>query len=324
MKQILSILVFLFTYNTAFPQLDPAAGVFPGIDVLEQNNFKEIEGKKVALLTNHAGRSRDGRLTLNILKESGIVNLTGLFVPEHGFFTTIPAGEKVKDDTVFGVRAYSLYGGSKSPDDNLLKKCDVVVVDLQDIGIRSYTYISTMYNTMKACANAGKPIIILDRPNPIGGIVVDGGVLDDNVRSFVGMVPVSYLHGCTFGELAMMINNEGWLGTKKDSGKLKCELTVIKMKGWERWMAWEDTGLFWYPTSPHIPSVNAVRGAAVLGIIGELGMISIGIGTTSPFQYLGSPDFDYKKFEEVIEHISYNGLVLDQSPLSAILWYVQK
>jgi uncharacterized protein YbbC (DUF1343 family) len=158
---------------------------------------------------------------------------------------------------------------------------------LQDIGIRSYTYISTLYKMMDAAAEYGKPVYILDRPNPMGGLVVDGNTVDSGLISFVGIVPVSYIHGCTIGELAAMINDEGWLPKDENGQPRKCNLAVIKMEGWRRQMIWEDTGLKWFHTSPNIPSVNAIRGAAVTGIFGELGIFNIGIGADVPFQFIG-------------------------------------
>jgi uncharacterized protein YbbC (DUF1343 family) len=163
-----------------------------------------------------------------------------------------------------------------------------------------------MYYLIKAAAEHNKPVYILDRPNPIGGNVVDGNVLEKGRESFVGIVPIPYLHGCTFGELANMIVGESWLGKNKKGKALKANVHVIKMQNWTREMAFEDTGLTWFPTSPHIPSVDAARGAAVLGIFGELGIINIGIGTTLPFQYVGSPKF---KADAVISDLqSVNGL----------------
>jgi uncharacterized protein YbbC (DUF1343 family) len=298
-------IVLLIAINfLIFSEQGKAENFALGIDVLEQSGFEILKGKKVALLTNHSGRNSEGISTVEILKNSDSVELSALFTPEHGFYTTVPAGKAVSDEKIFGVSAYSLYGLTKSPPASLLEKFDVVVVDIQDIGVRSYTYISTVFKTMKACAENGKPIIILDRPNPLGGLIFDGNTVEPGMESFVGIIPVSYIHGCTIGELAEMISGEGWLGG------LDCDLTVVKMNGWHRHMMWEDTGLTWYPTSPHIPTVNSVRGIAALGIFGELGIISIGIGTTLPFQYLGSPDLKTFEVQEILDSNYFQGLQL--------------
>ena len=307
-KRIFFILIFFAAYINAYSQTDTNR-VLPGIDVMAENGFDAVSGKRILLLTNHSGRNHEGRLTLDILKNSGKCDLVGILTPEHGFYTTVPAGDHVANDSVNGVPAYSLYGKNRKPERIILNKCDAVVIDVQDIGIRSYTYLSSLYKTMQACAEYGKEVIVLDRPNPLGGLIVDGNTTEPDLKSFVGIIPVSYIHGCTFGELAEMINNEGWLSEKKGR-ELKCDLKVVEMKNWKRWMVWEDTKLPWFPTSPHIPTVDALRGAAVLGTLGELGVISIGIGTTSPFQYLGRPGFKTDYFEKYLGGKEFSGLTL--------------
>ena len=305
---ILFIAVLFLTSINSFAQDTPKIKL--GIDVLEERNFKQIEGKSIALLTNHAGRNRDGKLTLEILKETDKCILYSILTPEHGFYTTVPAGEHVDDQTLYNLPMHSLYGANRRPMHAQLRNVDAVVVDLQDIGVRSYTYLSTLYKTMDAAAEHGKEVIILDRPNPIGGLIVDGSVLDTNFRSFIGIIPISYIHGMTFGELAMMINYNGWLPNGDDGEPRECKLTVVKMKGWQRWMAWEDTGLEWYPTSPNIPTVASVRGIAMLGIFGELGCCSIGVGTTLPFQYFGTSDMNVKAMEIQLGSLEWPGLTL--------------
>jgi uncharacterized protein YbbC (DUF1343 family) len=153
---------------------------------------------------------------------------------------------------------------------------------------------------MSVCAELGIPVIVLDRPNPIGGEIVDGNVVEPGMESFIGIAPISYVHGCTIGELAEMFNDEEWLEKGSDGIVRKCSLTVVSMTGWQRKMRWEDTHLMWFPTSPNIPTVDAARGAAMLGLFGELGTIAIGIGTTLPFQYAGNPDF---KTDEVLNTV---------------------
>ena len=276
-----------------------ATKVILGIDKLIQSNFAEIKGKNVGLFTNFSGRTNGGLLTAEILANSKAINLQCIFSPEHGFYGGSHAGECVNNSEVFGVRMISLYGATRRPKLEDVQKLDVVLIDIQDIGIRSYTFLSSVNYMLTACAEAGVPAIVLDRPNPIGGNTVDGSVTEKGAESFVSLLPVSYIHGLTLGEISIMMNEEGWL--KNDNGEIqKCDLTVIKMDGWERNMRWEDCNLFWFPTSPQIPSPEAVYGAATLGIFGELSLFNIGIGTSLPFRYLGFPEMnELTVFEEI-------------------------
>lgn len=303
----LTVLSFLILLSINIQAQKQVTDIKLGIDVLLESNFDIIQGKKVALLTNHSGRNAEGRLTAEIMAKSNLFSLEYILTPEHGFYTSVPAGDHVDDSNINGVKIHSLYGASRKPDINILKRCDVIVVDLQDIGVRSYTYLSTLYKTMQAAAEINMPLLVLDRPNPLGGIIVDGNTVEKGKESFVSIIPVSYIHGCTFGELAEMINNENWLENNK-----KCNLTVVKMKNWERWMHWNDTGLFWFPTSPHVPTEQSVKGIATTGIIGELGIISIGIGTTLPFQYIGNLSFDSEEFIKIMDN-NIQGIRLEKA-----------
>jgi uncharacterized protein YbbC (DUF1343 family) len=291
----------ILSIQSSFPQGMTENHVKLGIDRLAENNFKLIENKKVALLTNNAGRNSKEELTAEVLARATNFKLTAILTPEHGFYTAVPAGDKVSDDTLFGVPTYSLYGSNRRPTAAQLSSCNIIVVDIQDIGVRSYTYISTLYKVMDAAAEYGKSVMVLDRPNPLGGIIVDGNTVDKGSESFIGIIPVSYIHGCTIGELAKMINEEGWLPDGSDGKPRKCKLTVVKMENWKRWMNWEDTGLMWFPTSPNIPTLDAVRGYGMIGAFGELGTVNIGIGTTLPFQYLGGIDFQTESTDRLLQ-----------------------
>lgn len=271
-----------------------------GIDNFIENPPFELIDREIILVANQASRTSNNLSTVDAIIKSNKFKLKYILVPEHGYFTSVPAGETVADDNLNGIPLISLYGKSKTPSRELIQKCDAIVIDIQDIGVRSYTYLSTVYNVLAVAADLGKKVYILDRPNPLGGIIVDGTLLDINYKSFVGIIPVTYLHGCTMGELTYMMNSEKWLKTK-DGKSVECDLEILKMSNWNRWQTWEDLGLHWIPTSPHIPTVNAIRGAATLGTLGELGVMSIGIGTTLPFQYLGATDFDYEKFANFID-----------------------
>lgn len=301
------ILLFFFvaTINSSAQQVK----VKLGIDLVVDNDFEIFRGKRLAILSNNAGRSSKKKLTVELFAKSKKCKLVSIFAPEHGFKTWVRAGRKVKDDSLFGIPVYSLYGKNRRPRKFQLHNIDMVVIDLQDIGIRSYTYISSMYNMMDACAEWGIPVVVLDRPNPMSGLVVDGNVLDSGLKSFVGIIPVPYIHGMTIGELAQMINEEGWLSKDYFGKPRKCNLSIIAMENWERRMVWEDTGLFWTPTSPNIPTPNAVRGCAMMGIFGELGLFPISLGVKLPFQYFGRIDFD--NIQSIIDSIKLPGVILE-------------
>jgi uncharacterized protein YbbC (DUF1343 family) len=283
-----------------------------GIDQLIENNYDLIAGKKVVLVTNQSGRTRTLLPTVSAVRMSQTTILQAVLTPEHGYYGVARAGETVADsaDSLDGIPLRSLYGSTRRPTREMLGDCDVVLFDVQDIGLRSYTFLSTLYNVMDACAEYNKPLIVLDRPNPLGGKVVDGNVPDSGMTSFVGIIPIPYVHGCTFGELARMTNEEGWLPRGADSLPRHCALTVVPMQNWERWMSWEDTDFIWTPTSPHIPTVDALRGAAMTGVWGELGIASIGIGYTLPFQMFGTPTLKTKLLLEVLQKRSFPGITM--------------
>lgn len=290
-------------------QTPPAAKVRLGIDVLEAGGFKPLAGQRVGLVTNPTGVTSDLRSTVDVLANAPGVKLVALYGPEHGVRGDAAAGAKVADakDAATGLPAYSLYGQTRKPTPEMLRDVDVLVFDIQDIGSRSYTYISTLALVMEAAAENGKRVVVLDRPNPIGGVRVEGRVLDPAFRSFVGQLEIPYVHGMTVGELARMIDGERWLAPDeprqvgasgahgKDVPVRRCELTVVPMEGWRREMLWADTGLTWVPTSPHIPRADSSAFYAMTGIIGELGVVSEGVGYPLPFELIGHPELDAQK-----------------------------
>lgn len=261
-----------------------------GIDNLLDTKFSMLRGKRIVLVTHAAARSYRNKTALEEFQLAKELKLVRLLTPEHGFHGVVIAGKHVLDDTINGIAAKSLYGPLRRPTKDLLNDADAVVIDLQDIGVRSYTYMSTMIEVMDACAEYGLACLVLDRPNPLGGLVVDGNVLNRDVISFIGRLPIPYIHGMTLGEIATMANELQWLSQKNTAAQRRCDLTVIRCKRWTRSMTWEDLGRSWYPTSPNIPTVAAIRGYAITGLLGELGACSIGMGTASPFQYIGMPD----------------------------------
>lgn len=250
-----------------------------GIEVLKEQNFKPLEGKRVGLITNPTGVDNNLKSTIDILHEAPNVKLVALFAPEHGVRGDAHAGDFVANssDRKTGVPVYSLYTRTKAPTAAMLKNIDVLIYDIQDIGCRSFTYISTMGLAMKAAAENNVEFMVLDRPNPLGGKKVEGGLVEDKYISFISQFKIPYVYGLTSGEMAILLNEENMLGKK-------CKLEVISMEGWKRDMIYEDTGLHWIPSSPHIPQPISAIFYPVSGILGELGIMSIGVGYTIPFQ----------------------------------------
>lgn len=246
-----------------------------------------LKNKRVGLVVNHTSVVGNGQVHLLDTLHSLHINVAAVFAPEHGFRGDADAGETVRDgkDSKTGTPIISIYGNNKKPTSAQLRGVDVVMFDIQDVGARFYTYISTMQYVMEACAENGKEFIVLDRPNPCDH--VEGPVLKPAFRSFVGMHQIPVLHGCTVGELARMINGEGWVNGTKNA----CKLTVIPMLGWEH-------GQFYslpIKPSPNLPNDLSVRLFPSLCAF-EATKVSVGRGTTFPFQVLGSPDKKYGDF----------------------------
>lgn len=256
------------------------AQVKTGVEMLREGGFECLRGKRVGLVTNPTGVDRDLKSTVDILFEADEVNLVALYGPEHGVRGDVLAGEKVSDqvDAKTGLPVHSLYGKTRKPTAEMLKGIDVIVYDIQDIGCRSYTFISTMGKVMEAAAENNIEVVVLDRPNPLGGLKVEGSGVSEDYFSFVSQFDIPYIYGLTCGELALYLNEE-----------IKCKLTVVPMECWERNMLWADTELPWVPTSPHIPSPEAAICYPATGIIGEMGFLNIGVGYTLPFQLMSAP-----------------------------------
>lgn len=250
-----------------------------GIEVLKDQKFKALENKRVGLITNPTGVDNSMTSTVDILFNAPNVKLVALFAPEHGVRGDAHAGDHIDNvtDPITGLPVFSLHGKTRKPTPDMLTNIDVLVYDIQDIGCRSFTYISTMGLAMEAAAEHNIEFVVLDRPNPLGGLKVEGGLVDDKFISFVSQFKIPYLYGLTCGELALLLNGENML-------QKQCKLQVIKMKGWKRKMTYSETGLQWIPSSPHIPQPLTSAFYPVSGIVGELGYISIGVGYTIPFQ----------------------------------------
>lgn len=267
-----------------------AGPVKTGIEVLRDSGFEALKGKRVGLVTNPTGV--DARLisTVDILDSAartGTFKLAALYGPEHGVRGNAAAGERVAsgNDPRTGVQVFSLYGATRKPTPQMLEEIDVLVFDIQDIGTRSYTYISTLGRVMEAAAENGVAVVVLDRPNPLGGLRVEGcEKIAPGFASFVSAYPVPYVHGMTVAELARLLNGERMLGNG-----VQCDLQVIPMEGWRREMVWNACGLPWVPTSPHIPTPESAFYYPATGTAGELGTLNIGVGYTLPFQTLAAP-----------------------------------
>ncbi len=258
-----------------------------GIEVLQDEHFRRLEGKRVGLITNPTGVDSRLRSTIDILHEAPNVRLVALYGPEHGVRGNVHAGDTISGtvDPATGLPIYSLYGATHKPTREMLRDIDVLVYDIQDIGCRSFTYISTMGLAMQAAAEAGIEFIVLDRPNPLGGERVEGCVVEDGYTSFVSQYPIPYVYGLTCGELARLLNEEGLIGQR-------CRLQVVKMRGWRRRMSYTETGLPWVLPSPHIPHPETALFYPATGILGELSTASIGVGYTLPFQLFAAPWID--------------------------------
>ena len=279
-----------------------AAKVQTGIEVLRADGFKLLEGKRVGLTTNPTGVDSNLKSTIDILWEAENVNLVALYGPEHGVRGNVHAGDVVDNevDKKTGLKMYSLYGKTKKPNKEMMDEIDVMVYDIQDNGCRSYTYISTMGMLMEACIEHGKELIVLDRPNPLGGEKIEGCLVEDGYISFVSQFKIPYLYGQTPGELALYLNATDY--------ENKCKLTVVEMRGWERDMTWDETGLEWVVASPHVPHGQSAIFYPVTGIFGEFGYISIGVGYTLPFEVMGAPWISADTLAEAMNALELPGL----------------
>ncbi|WP_298647648.1 DUF1343 domain-containing protein [uncultured Proteiniphilum sp.] len=274
-----------------------------GIEVLKQSNFKILQGKRVGLITNPTGVDNNLKSTIDILHEAPGVQLVALYGPEHGVRGDVHAGDKIDSftDPDTGVPVHSLYGATRKPTPEMLEGIDMLVYDIQDIGCRSYTYISTMYLAMQAAAENGIEFVVLDRPNPLGGLKVEGNLVEEGFFSFVSQLGIPYVYGLTCGELAEMIIGEQMIPQP-------CKLTVVKMKKWHRKMHFEDTGLPWVPTSPHIPFAHSAYFYPVSGILGELGYMSIGVGYTLPFEMFAAEWINAEEFAGALNAKRLSGI----------------
>ena len=289
---IILLIISVFSYSQ----------VKTGIEVLRERNFDVLQGKRVGLCTNPTGVDRNLVSTIDILHDAENVNLVALYGPEHGVRGNVHAGARVENevDARTGLKMYSLYGKTAHPTQEMMDEIDVMVYDIQDIGCRSYTYISTMGNLMEACQKYGKELVVLDRPNPLGGKKIEGCLVEDGFYSFVSRFAIPYIYGQTPGELALYLNAKA---------ANPCKLTVVEMEGWTRNMTWEDTGLEWIVASPHVPHGRTAIYYPVTGIFGEFYYINIGVGYTMPFEVMGAPWVNADSLASALNALELPGVV---------------
>jgi uncharacterized protein YbbC (DUF1343 family) len=261
---------------------DRPARVLPGIDVLEADAFAPLNGRRIGIITNHSGRDTAGRRTIDVLHAAPGVQLTAIFTPEHGLDGTadalVPSGREPR----LGIPVYSLYSAAKRPTPAMLADVDVLVFDVQDAGVRFYTYVTTMAYAMEAAAARGIPFYVLDRPNPIAASIVQGPVLENELRSFAGYFALPVRYGLTIGELATLLNTENRIGA---------DLHVVRMRGYARGRWYDDTGLTWVPPSPNLRSLRQATLYPGIALV-EGANVSVGRGTDTPFEVVGAPWID--------------------------------
>ena len=307
---ICAALAALLSCSTTAVAVEPV--VKTGIEVLRDRGFDGLKGKRVGLVTNPSGVDRYLNSTVDILYNAPDVELVALYGPEHGVRGDVYAGGHITDtkDEATGLPVYSIYGSTRKPTPEMLEGIDVMVYDIQDVGVRSYTFISTLGLVMEACAEKDIEVMVLDRPNPLGGNKIEGCYVESGFFSFVSQYEIPYVYGLTVGELAVMINEEGMNRAQKgNQAPAHCKLTIIPMEGWTRDMLYEDTALPWVLPSPNIPFKETPMYYAAAGVCGELyGFMNIGIGYTLPFQVFGATWLDPEKLKSRLESYSLPGV----------------
>jgi len=290
----LTVLLALAILPADFAVCQGTSRVKVGSEVLMEKYHHLIAGKKVGLVTNQSGVNSRGESTIDILSKDKSTQLAALFAPEHGIDGTARAGEYVESymHEKLGIPVYSLYGKTRMPTGEMLSGLDALLYDIQDIGARTYTYISTLNYCMVAAKQYGKTIIVLDRPNPLGGVIVEGPVLEDPYKSFVGVDNLPMAHGMTVGELARYFNRN-----------IGADLIVVPMEGYKRTMLFQDTGLTWVPTSPNIPDLDSVFGYMATGL-GE----GTGIFQADKFKWIGGRGLDAAKYAELLNGAGLAGV----------------
>lgn len=282
----------------ALTLMTTGAQTLTGLDVLASRGFEGLKGKRIGLITNHTGLDHEGKRNVDALRAGG-VQIAALFSPEHGIFGREDR-EGIGDSTFEGIRVYSLYGETRRPTPEALQGLDALVFDIQDVGVRFYTYETTMAYALESAAKAGIRFVVLDRPNPIGGVRVEGPPLDAANVSFVGYLPgMPVRHGMTMGELATMFNVEKSLGA---------QLTVVPMQGWRRGDWFDDANLMWVDPSPNMRSLKAAILYPGLCLVEFARNLSVGRGTDSPFEQVGADWIEGRKLATYLNDRKLPGL----------------
>lgn len=298
---------FMFFSLTTYSQNLPAGKgrIKLGVEQFIEKHLDMVKGKSIGIITNHTGVLPDGSHLVDVLHAIPETKIKALFGPEHGIRGDAPDGKSLSHgtDEKTGLQVYSLYGqGVYKPTPEMLKDIDVLIFDIQDIGARFYTFTSTMFLSMEAAAENKIKFIVLDRPNPITGNRVEGAILHDSLRSFVGLHKIPIAHGMTVGELAKLVNDEGWL-----KNGVKADLTIIKMDGWKRKMWYDETGIPWIKPSPNMTSINtATIYPGVCFIEGTT--VSEGRGTPNPFEIIGAPYINKDEFANTLNGYKLKGV----------------
>ncbi len=296
--EILNLSIFLFfiilskniyaeTTITIIEPVEKDTTVRTGLDVLIEDHLNYLDGKKIGLVTNHSGLTRTGIKNYAFFQKSAKIELSVIFAPEHGFYGEASAGSKVEyeNQKVSGPKIISLYGRNRRPTHEMVRGLDLIIYDIQDIGARFYTYISTLAMTMEVAAENNINIMVLDRPNPLGGEIVEGATLDLNYKSFIGYYPIPTRYGLTVGELSYMTCKNNWLSSSPP------ELIIVKMDNWKRSMYYDNTKLKWVKPSPNIPDIETAIIYPGMCLY-EATNLSEGRGTNQPFKMIGAPWMD--------------------------------
>jgi len=294
----------IYTGKNINQRVQGNANFLNGLDALEKKEFQDLKGKRIGLITNQTGVNKNFTQNIRLFANSDNVELKAIYTPEHGLHGSISAGEKIgsSKNKIFDVPIYSLYGVTKKPTPEMLTDIDLIIYDIQDIGIRSYTYISTMGLAMEAAAENNIDFMVLDRPNPLGLQKIEGNILKKDFSSFIGKYPIPYVYGLSCGELATLINKSGWLGPQK------CKLTIVKMENNHRNQIPKILEKNWVSTSPHVPSSNTPAYMVATGILGELGVFSIGVGYTLPFKTIAAPWIDSELITTELNALGLKGV----------------
>lgn len=293
-----SIVLLMLLLSGILPGADSVPSVLNGIDVLREQDFAPMAGKRVGLVTNHTGLAADGTTSVEVFHKTKSCRLAAIFSPEHGLSGKLDDKFNSGVDEATSLPVYSLYGDTRRPTPDMLRDIDVLVFDIQDIGARFYTYITTMAYCMEEAAKAKIPIFVLDRPNPVGGARVEGPMLDPDKTSFVGYMPLPVRHGMTLGELARYFNEENNIGA---------QLHVIPMRGWSRTDYFWDTGQLWVDPSPNMRDMKAAilyPGVCLL----EQTNVSVGRGTARPFELIGAPWIEPRRLARELRAYEIEGL----------------